>query len=51
MEGQAWVILAIGLIATAIAIAYAIMNSRRKTRAEKLQQDAATRDIYRKEGE
>ena len=51
MEGSAWIAVAIGFVLAALAIAYAIMHSRRKTRAESLRQEAATKEIYQRQGE
>jgi formamidopyrimidine-DNA glycosylase len=51
MEGSAWIAVAIGFVLAGIAIAYVIMHSRQKTRAEHLQQKAATKEIYQRQGE
>jgi uncharacterized membrane-anchored protein YhcB (DUF1043 family) len=51
MEGTAWIAVAIGFVLAGIAIAYAIMQSRRKTALENSQQKAATKEIYQRQGE
>lgn len=51
ISGTMWILAAIGIACAAAAMIYGTMRARRKTAPERGAQNAATREIYRREGE
>jgi hypothetical protein len=51
ISGMMWILVAVGFACAAAAMIYGTMRSRQKTLPESSAQNAATREIYRREGE